>query len=333
MRIESSVTSVGWIPSEALKGLMRVPMDIHLGHYDDPPADQIDDFAALVDSDKCRFANRLAAWIDVDEDGTITDAGYSGGGLVGGTTAGIGAASVRIPGIAYPEIREDPLIGDDGVTFVQTAGGRTGAPFPRKMDRPPYVSLTSPTAWSTLKLTIRTDGSSEFEVRGASPFPRHWIYDDGGKLALKSGSIDFADWTHRRHDADTPWGDTDSPALVTEVETPLERELSLQIMRSGPKPKIVDIAAGEVLMREGDMDSEIALILDGVVSINVDGSVVAEAGPGAVLGEHAALEGGRRTATVTALTPVKVALSPPGDLSAADLADLASGHRREDGTE
>lgn len=330
MRIESSVTSVSWIPSEAMTGIMRIPMDIHLGHYDDPPPDVIEDFASLVAADRCRFANRLEAWIDVDDSGSITAARHAGGGMVGGTTAGVGPASVRIPGVAYPELRNEPEIGADQATFVQTAGGRTGAPFPRKMDRPPYVTLTSPTAWTTLALTIRTDGTSEFEVRGASPFPRHWIYDHAGRLSKKSGSIDFEDWTHRRHDADTPWGDTDAEALVTGVETALERELSLQIMRSGNKPRIMEFDAGEALMREGEESDFIALVLDGVVTIDVDGTTVAEAGPGAVLGERSALEGGARTASVTARTRVKAAFTTPEMLRSTDLTTLAEGHRREE---
>ncbi len=330
MRVESSVTSVSWIPSEAMAGLMRLPMDIGLAHYDDPPPDVIHDFEALVQADGCRFANRLSAWVEVDDDGNIGDTGYSGGGLVGATTAGIGRASVRIPGVRYPEIREESSVTSDAITFVQTAGGRTGAPFPRKMDRAPYVTLTAPTAWTTLALTIRTDGTSDFEVRGASPFPRHWFYDESGTLASKSGSIDFDDWSHRRHDADTPWGDEDSPALVAAVETALERALSLQIMRSGQKPKIIDLVAGEALMRQGDDDDGIVLVLDGIVAIEVDAERIAEAGPGAVLGERAALEGGTRTATVTALTPVKAALARPGQLREEALIELASGHRREE---
>ena len=329
MRIESAVTSVSWIPSEAMEGLMRMPMDIGLGHYDDPPPDVIDDFAALVEADGCRFANRLSAFIEVNDEGSITDAGYSGGGLVGTTVAGVGRASVRIPGVGYPEIREEPVMSSDAVTFVQTAGGRTGAPFPRKMDRPPYVTLTSPTAWTTLALTMRTNGTNDLEVRGASPFPRHWIYDASGSLTLKSGSIDFGDWTHRRHNKDTPWGDENAPALVTEVETALERTLSLQIMRDGHKPKIANLSKDDMLMREGETDDHIALILDGVLSITVDGTVVAEVGPGAVLGERAALEGSLRTATVTALTPVKVAMTTPDQLTQEALEDLAKGHHRE----
>src|SRR5690348_14053568 len=41
MRIESSVTSLSWIPSEAISGVMRLPFDLGPVHYDDPPPDHI----------------------------------------------------------------------------------------------------------------------------------------------------------------------------------------------------------------------------------------------------------------------------------------------------
>ena len=50
MRIESSVTSITWIPSEAIKGMPKLPFELGLTHYDDPPPDRIDDLAALRDS-------------------------------------------------------------------------------------------------------------------------------------------------------------------------------------------------------------------------------------------------------------------------------------------
>ncbi len=37
MRIESSVTSVSWIPSEAIEGLPKLPFELGIGHYDEPP--------------------------------------------------------------------------------------------------------------------------------------------------------------------------------------------------------------------------------------------------------------------------------------------------------
>ena len=57
------------------------------------------------------------------------------------------------------------------------------------------------------------------------------------------------------------------------------------------------------------------VILDGVFSVEIDGEQVAELGPGAIVGERAALEGGRRTATLTATTPARVAVF---DLESAD---------------
>ncbi len=86
MRYESSVTSLSWIPSEAVPSGARVAFDTGFTHYDDPPPTHIDDVEALQAADKFRFANVLKAWIEVDGAGEITGCGYSGGGLIGNTT-------------------------------------------------------------------------------------------------------------------------------------------------------------------------------------------------------------------------------------------------------
>ena len=66
IRIRSSVTSLSWIPSEAVTGVNKVVFGTGLTHYDDPPPDVIgDDLEAMRDADRFRFANRLSAWIDV----------------------------------------------------------------------------------------------------------------------------------------------------------------------------------------------------------------------------------------------------------------------------
>ena len=61
-----------------------------------------------------------------------------------------------------------------------------------------------------------------------------------------------------------------------------------------------------------------------------DGNRLAEYGPGALLGERAALEGGTRTSTLVAVTPCRVASVPAAQLDVGDLAELSTGHRRED---
>lgn len=328
MRISSSVTSVSWIPSEAMTGPLRVPVDLGVGHYDDPLPDHIDDLEALRLADRFRFANELRAWIEVD-DGRVVDAGYSGRGHIGATTVSLGLGHVTIPAVQFPDIKADPVVTATSATFTQTVGGRTGAPLPRRIPHPPYLKVVAPTVWTTLSLTIRTDGSHEFEVTGASKMPRHFVYDDNGDLVAKSGMIDFKGWTQESFGDNTPWGGVDSPAVVTAVETALERELSTRIMREGKKPKILRLSTGEALVEQGEPGTELFLLLDGLLGVAVDGEVVAEVGPGSILGERSLIEGGTRTSTLRAVTPAKVAVAHGLDIQESVLRDVAEGHRRE----
>lgn len=329
MRIERSVTSISWIPSEAMTGPMRVPMDLGIGHYDQAPPDRIDPsrLAEMRDADAFRFANHLAVWIEVD-DGVIVDAGYSGDAYVGSTTARVGFR-VTIPGVSFPVLQSPPDIDGASARFVQTAGGRTGSPLPRRIDRPPYVRMTAPTAWTTLGLSLNADGEARFELVGASPFPRHWIYDSAGELQAKSGLIDFAEWT-RVHDHDrTPWHDFERRVLMSEVESQIERELSSSVMSS--RPAMVSLDEGAVLITQGQPGGDIYLILDGMLRVAVEGEDVAELGPGAIVGERAVLEGGTATATVRAITAVRAARIPADELDKTALEEVAVGHRREEG--
>ncbi|MGI9667463.1 MAG: cyclic nucleotide-binding domain-containing protein [Acidimicrobiia bacterium] len=328
MRHVKSVTSISWIPSEAMTGPMRLPMDLGIGHYDNAPPDAIDNdvLDQLRVSDGLRFANHLEAWVDV-EAGEIVDAGYSGGAIVGATTATLGVGSLTFPGVGFPLIQSPPETTHGGTRFVQSAGGRTGSPFPRRIDRPPYVRITAPTAWTTLAVTIAPDGAASFEVVGASPFPRHWIYDAMGGLAAKSGTIDFTDWTRTGDHARTPWGDEERPALIAAVETAMERSLSGVLM--GETPRIADLPIGDSLTTQGEPATDVHLVLDGMLVVDVDGDLVAELGPGAIVGERASLEGGIRTSTVRATTPVTYAAVPASALSADDLRQVATTHRRE----
>ena len=60
MRIQSSVTSISWIPSEAIEGVTKMPFEMGVAHYDDPPPDHIDSLDALRDwRIAFRFANEL----------------------------------------------------------------------------------------------------------------------------------------------------------------------------------------------------------------------------------------------------------------------------------
>jgi hypothetical protein len=330
MRYESSVTSLSWIPSEAVTGSMRIAFDAGIGHYDDPPPAEVTDLAALQAADRFRFANRLRAWIEVGPDGRVAAAGYSGGGLIGTTTVRLGALKYRFQAVQLPDLQRAPEYGDGWVRFSQTVGGRAGAPMPRRVNRKPFVQWLAPLVWSTLSLTLHADGRAEFAMTGASPFPRHWIYDAAGQLASKSGLTDFQDWTASSGTEHTPWGDEDSPALVTAVETALERTLSVQLMHGGSKPRFTTLKAGDTLVRQGDKGSDLYLVLDGVVRVDRDGEQLAEYGPGALLGERAYLEGGTRTSTLVAATACRVAAVPASQFGTDALTELATGHRREE---
>jgi hypothetical protein len=333
VRITGSVTALSWIPSEAVTGLARLPFDTGVAHYDVPPPDDIgpdgDQLEELQAADRFRFANRLAAWIEVDDEGAVVGAGYGGGGLIGATTLLRGLGGVTVAAVALPDKQAPPEISGDAVRFVQTAGGRTGVPTPRTVRRPPFVQYHAPIAWSTLALTIRADGRVHGELTGASPFPRHWVYDQAGHLAAKTGLVDYRTWYQDAFGNHTPWGDLDSPALVTAIETALERELSGAILRGGPRPSIRRLRAGDLLVRQGEAGDELFLVLDGVLALDVDGRELAAFGPGTVLGERAVLEDGRRTATLRAVTACKVAAAAAATIDREALAQLALGHARE----
>ena len=327
MRIESSVVSVSWIPSEALPGLNRLPFDAGVLHYDEPPPDRVDDVGALQAAGRFRFANELTGWIEV-EDGRIVEHGRSGGGRMGHTMVGQGRASVRFQAVALPDLFTEEVAGD-AVTLTQTTGGHVALPAPRRVNRPPFVKVEAPLVWTTLALTVRADGTAAGRMVGASTFPRHWVYDHDRRLVAKSGLLDFSSWYRDAFGRHTPWGDLDSPALVTEVETALERSLSATVMRGGAKPKIRTLKEGRTLVEQGQPGAELFLLLDGVLEVEVDGEVLAELGPGAVVGERAVLEGGRRTATLRAVTRCKVAEASADQIDREALVELSLGHRRE----
>ncbi len=330
MRIESRVVAVSWIPSEAVKGAMKAPFEMGIAHYDQPLPDQLGDLDDWRKRDMFRVANDLRAWIEV-EDGRITGFGQEGGGVIGSTTMGLAGASATFQAVAYPDLRPEPEVGDGWVRFRQTAGGRTGVPAPRRVAKPPFVQYHAPTAWSTLSLTISADGSTDWDLDGASPFPRHWIYGPDGKLAAKTGLVDFKDWYRTAFGEHSPWGGEDSPALVAEVESAMERQLSRVIMGEG-KPKVRKLKAGDALTTQGEAADSIYLLLDGVIRVVVDGEEVAALGPGALIGERAVLEGGRRTATLIAVSPCKVAEARRVELDMDKLAEVSRGHRREERT-
>jgi len=307
---------------------MKAGFATGISHYDPPPPAQLGDLAAMRDADAFRFANVLQAWADFDGL-RVVEWGAEGGVMMGATTVRVGPMDATFAAVPMPDLQRPPEIADGSVTFTQTSGGRTALPMPRKVSKPPFVRLQSPLVWTTLRLTLRADGTSSAELSGASPFPRHWVYDHTGALTLKAGVADWSSWIGQPSWTATPWGDEDSPVIVAAAETALERELSTLLMHGAHKPKIRKLAVGDVLARQGDPGDSLFLVLDGVLDVSVDGKQLGDLGPGAVVGERAILESSPRTATLTALTAVKVAEAPADAIDRDALAELAQGHRRE----
>jgi hypothetical protein len=295
---------------------------VGLAHYDPPPPDVLVDLEELRRADRFRFANELRARIDV-ADGRVVGWHQEGGGHIGATTLRGAGHSVTVPAIPYPDLRPDPVVTTTSVRFAQTAGGRTGLPMPRRSTG--RVHLAAPPAWTTLALTLYADGRAEHELVGASRFPRHWIYDHAGRLVRKSGVIDFSRWAHVALHEDSPWAGVETRPLVTAAETAIERGLSAAIIDARPEWR--RLRPGETLVEQGQEGGDVFLLFDGVITVEADGAEIASLGPGAIVGEMALVSGGRRTATLRALTPCRVAIAPADRIDRQALAELAEGRR------
>ena len=92
----------------------------------------------------------------------------------------------------------------------------------------------------------RADGSSTFEVAGASRSPATGSTTPTASSRPRSASPTSRTGTAAPVGKHTPWGDEDTPALVTAVETALERELSGHDHAVGrPSPKIRTLKQGD----------------------------------------------------------------------------------------
>lgn len=323
MRITATVTSVSWIPSEAIPDTTGLPVVLGIPRHDDPPPAELGDLATWWDTGCFRFANQHTAWIEVDDEDRVTAAEYAGRGWAGGTSLRLGRRTIPVPPVVYEELRAEPEHGDGRVRFVQTAGGRTGAPVPRRTDRAPFVQVTSPTVWTTLALTIHTDGRVGHELVAASPFPRHWVYDGEGRLIAKTGPADDRSGTGEGVDGHTPWDSHDRRTGITDAGAALGRTLATAILRDGVEPGIRRLSAGRTLTGPGQPGGGLHVLLEGMLAVEVNGEPVAEVGPGAIVGEHAVLEGGRSGATLRALTACRVAEARGDDLDPGVLGGIA----------
>jgi CRP/FNR family cyclic AMP-dependent transcriptional regulator len=79
-----------------------------------------------------------------------------------------------------------------------------------------------------------------------------------------------------------------------------KREL-MSILRSS---HAVEFRPGQTIIAQGEIGKGFYVLTKGTATVNVDGKEVASLGPGSYFGEMAVLDGGPRTATITAEDPV-----------------------------
>jgi hypothetical protein len=327
-RFESAVTSLSWIPADVMKELASLPFDVGLSHFDLTPPQEIDDFATVGEDHPYRFANQLRAWIEVNEEGDVEEAGYCGGGeLFDECTSTDGRRHV-FHAAALPIIQPPPEFGDGVVRFVQSYGGLGSTPVPRTLRRAPFVQWRVPLSWTTLALTMHVDGSATHQLVGASQFPRHWVYNAEGKLVSRTGLVDADGWYRHCFDASTPWGERDSKSLADRVHLAIERSLSRHVLAGGTNVNVARVPAGTVLARQGDVSSTVFVVLDGYVCLQENRRRLAEFGPGATFAERATLAGAARTTSLVATTKCRLARVPGGTLDEEFWDHLASGRRR-----
>ena len=89
--------------------------------------------------------------------------------------------------------------------------------------------------------------------------------------------------------------------------TPLFTNLSrADLVELAKLTEDLEFEEGKVLAREGEIGQEFFVLVDGDVAVTKDGEEIRRLGPGDFFGEIALIwESPRRTATVTAATPVR----------------------------
>jgi hypothetical protein len=314
MRIERAVTAITWLPFGMLDALPDLPLGIAAAHYDEPPPAVLGDLDELREADRFREANELGAWVEA-EDGRIVGFGHDGRSVPADRGLDVAADQIAFPAVHLPAIRPEPEVGDSFVRFRQTVGGSLGLPVPRPLRGEPYVHIGSATAWTTLELVIHADGSSEQRLLSASPFPRHSVYGPDGRLLEERGLESYDAWYRDTTFDDSPWSGGE---LEAELDRVVLGGAILRRRRLGP---------GEALVVQGERGCDMFLLLEGVLSVEVAGKTVAEVGSGALLGELAILGDGRRTATLRAVGPARVAVLAERNLAGTRLPALSAAAR------
>lgn len=114
------------------------------------------------------------------------------------------------------------------------------------------------------------------------------------------------------------------PADVIAAQSPVEQRLINQMIHGKLPPTVRELAAGTNFFQQGYAAQAVHLVLDGEMSVTVDGAEVARLGPGHVFGEMAMLGDRKRTGTLTAVVETTIASLGESSVDRDDLRALAA---------
>ena len=89
-----------------------------------------------------------------------------------------------------------------------------------------------------------------------------------------------------------------------------------ELQRVAAIAKEVEFTAGREIAKQGETGVGFHMIVEGEVTVSVDGVTHASLGPGSYFGEMSLLDGGPRSATVTATTELKTVSLTSWDFNA-----------------
>ena len=283
MRIEQTFTSVSWIPSEAVTGRQQGHLRVSgFTHYDSPPPDVLVRPRADGRPTTASGSRTGCTPGSMSRTDRVVDAGYIDGSVMGATTVRLGKKDLaRFAAVKFQELRAEPEMADDvGAVRADV----------RRPCRAAGAAACQPSAVHEVRGADGVDHHRadvarrrDARVRAASARARSrgtGCYDNEGKLAAKAGLADFKEWWRHSFGKHTPWGDEDRPRSSPRSRPRSSVICRRCIMRAGEKRKIRKLKEGQVLVEQGQPGDELYLLLDGVLSVEVDGDVARRARTG-----------------------------------------------------
>ena len=330
MRVESSVLSVSWIPSEAIKGVNKLPFEMGMAHYDEPPPDVVEDLAGSGTT--TASASPTSSRRGPSSTATaLVASGAGGGGSIGSTTLALGPKAMTFEAVALPDLSPEPEVGEGWVRFRRTAGRTHGRPDAAAR-QPPALRQDRRRRWRGRRWRSRCAPTAPPPASWSGPAPSPAT----GSTARTAGSRPSRASSTSRRGSATP------SARTRRGATPTRRRSSPRSRRrwsgrsrprscgAGSSPRSARPRRGRPSWPRATRARSCSCSSTGCCGSTWTATPLAELGPGALLGERAVLEGGRRTASLVAVTACKVAVASAADIDREALRELSEGHRREE---